>query len=585
MWAPGRATTSKVGLGMNSVIGSRTTSFLRPLISTKRNRLGVRRREVAGEARPRSRRGGCRRRRRRSRGRLPWRPSEDRVATASRRTVVALSLRIGARRYSPRRGPRAQRGAAASSSPRSPSLLAKASLARAGAAPSRARAAFDPALWRDAARHRCGDDGGARGAPAAGGRRCSTSRSSPSRSAGRRPRHRSSRRRWRPGCSPRPVRGAGRRARRRRPRPGCWRASRSSPSPSARRAPGWPSWCPAGAVCDAVVVLDGDRLRARAGAPTATGGRSPTWPPRRWPTSTWPRARRRRARRRADGRGALRGGARRVAGAHRRRAGRHRRRRPRARAAPTPPSGGRSAPPIGTFQGVAHPLADDATRLDGARLLVRKAAWASTAATARAASWPPWPSPSRPSAAEARHLRRPPRPRGLRVHARVRRAAATTAGPGAGRGSGATPRPATGGRRGPLRRVPTRRRLADGLRLGRARPRRSAARCAPSSPSTSRPSSRTSSTPPASSHDDAFARALGARHWIAPDWPRDGFEVLDAEGVHVLTDELTRADAPIYAVVDVDDGGPRHPGRRLGRAAGGDPPAGDPGRGRPSPSG
>ncbi|HXZ62698.1 MAG TPA: acyl-CoA dehydrogenase [Acidimicrobiales bacterium] len=30
---------------------------------------------------------------------------------------------------------------------------------------------------------------------------------------------------------------------------------------------------------------------------------------------------------------------------------------------------------IGTYQGVAHPLADDATRLDGARLLARKAAW------------------------------------------------------------------------------------------------------------------------------------------------------------------------------------------------------------------
>jgi alkylation response protein AidB-like acyl-CoA dehydrogenase len=32
--------------------------------------------------------------------------------------------------------------------------------------------------------------------------------------------------------------------------------------------------------------------------------------------------------------------------------------------------------PIGSFQGVAHPLADDATDLDGAQLLVRKAAWA-----------------------------------------------------------------------------------------------------------------------------------------------------------------------------------------------------------------
>lgn len=30
---------------------------------------------------------------------------------------------------------------------------------------------------------------------------------------------------------------------------------------------------------------------------------------------------------------------------------------------------------IGSFQGIAHPLADDATNIDGARLLVRKAAW------------------------------------------------------------------------------------------------------------------------------------------------------------------------------------------------------------------
>jgi alkylation response protein AidB-like acyl-CoA dehydrogenase len=32
--------------------------------------------------------------------------------------------------------------------------------------------------------------------------------------------------------------------------------------------------------------------------------------------------------------------------------------------------------PIGSFQGVSHPLADDATALDGAQLLARKAAWA-----------------------------------------------------------------------------------------------------------------------------------------------------------------------------------------------------------------
>jgi alkylation response protein AidB-like acyl-CoA dehydrogenase len=48
-------------------------------------------------------------------------------------------------------------------------------------------------------------------------------------------------------------------------------------------------------------------------------------------------------------------------------------------------------------------------------------------------------------------------------------------------------------------------------------------------------------------HDDGFARALGARNWIAPEWPREGFDVLGPEAVHVLTDELTKADAPIYA--------------------------------------
>jgi alkylation response protein AidB-like acyl-CoA dehydrogenase len=48
-------------------------------------------------------------------------------------------------------------------------------------------------------------------------------------------------------------------------------------------------------------------------------------------------------------------------------------------------------------------------------------------------------------------------------------------------------------------------------------------------------------------HDDGFARALGERNWIAPQWPREGFAMLGAEAVHVLEDELTRVDAPIYA--------------------------------------
>jgi alkylation response protein AidB-like acyl-CoA dehydrogenase len=41
--------------------------------------------------------------------------------------------------------------------------------------------------------------------------------------------------------------------------------------------------------------------------------------------------------------------------------------------------------PIGTFQAISHPLADQATALDGARLLTRKAAWSAEAASGRSA--------------------------------------------------------------------------------------------------------------------------------------------------------------------------------------------------------
>jgi alkylation response protein AidB-like acyl-CoA dehydrogenase len=49
------------------------------------------------------------------------------------------------------------------------------------------------------------------------------------------------------------------------------------------------------------------------------------------------------------------------------------------------------------------------------------------------------------------------------------------------------------------------------------------------------------------SHDDEFARRLGERGWIAPDWPQDGRPPLGPFAVHALTDELTKADAPVYA--------------------------------------
>lgn len=49
------------------------------------------------------------------------------------------------------------------------------------------------------------------------------------------------------------------------------------------------------------------------------------------------------------------------------------------------------------------------------------------------------------------------------------------------------------------------------------------------------------------SHDDEFARAIGARHWIGGDWEREGFEPLGDAEMHVLFQEMTRADAPAYA--------------------------------------
>ena len=49
------------------------------------------------------------------------------------------------------------------------------------------------------------------------------------------------------------------------------------------------------------------------------------------------------------------------------------------------------------------------------------------------------------------------------------------------------------------------------------------------------------------SHDDAFIRALGERNWIAPDWEREGFEVFTRAAEHILTEELTKADAPLIS--------------------------------------
>jgi alkylation response protein AidB-like acyl-CoA dehydrogenase len=51
------------------------------------------------------------------------------------------------------------------------------------------------------------------------------------------------------------------------------------------------------------------------------------------------------------------------------------------------------------------------------------------------------------------------------------------------------------------------------------------------------------------SHDATFVRRLAERGWVGPGWERDdGHRQLDPYEVHVLVEELTKAEAPIYAV-------------------------------------
>ena len=85
--------------------------------------------------------------------------------------------------------------------------------------------------------------------------------------------------------------------------------------------------------------------------------------------------------------------------------------------------------PIGAYQAVAHPLADDATAIDGARLLARKAAWEGDRGGPRARELAAMAFAFAAETAEQGHLRRHPLPRGLRLHAGVRPAAVLPAGP------------------------------------------------------------------------------------------------------------------------------------------------------------
>ena len=476
MCAPGRATTSKVGLGMNSVMRSRTTSFLRPLSSTKRNRLACAVGQVPGErvlglvevvvrvvdgeverasGPPRS---GCR---------FPYSGSRHCTNSCSRDyspAIVDLGLsdeQQAARRLVRRparqgvlaRAGAGRRAAAASTrrcgrrSPRSASLDDGASPRTDG---GWGASLLDLALVAEQV--------GRAAAPGAGDRG--------------------------PGRGPAARRASA-------PPPHSTRSSRSSPASSCvtlalhRPVDGVAGSCPAGAVCDA-------RRRARRRPPAArarvrrrppTGGA--TWPPRRSPTST------------SAGRGAelgagrrrrrpVRGGARRVA----------RRSPPRRWSASAPPRSSsacayadraprvrrrRSAP----SRRSSHPLADDATE-PRRRPAARPEGGVEPRPRRRAAagSWRRWRSPSRRRTAESATYDALHTHGGygfmleydVQLHYRRARGWPRVWGDAdAGYRRAADARYGTAGGR------------TDGLRLGRRRPRRSAARSARSSPSTSPP--------------------------------------------------------------------------------------------------
>ena len=151
----------------------------------------------------------------------------------------------------------------------------------------------------------------------------------------------------------------------------CSRASSSSPSPLRPPAPAWPSSSrPARSAtpssCSTATACCSCRSPTPTGRPVANLGLRAARRRRASADGTilgWRRRRRRaRSRRRIDEWLVLTAAALVGIGT----------RRPRARRAPTPSSAGPSACRSAPSRAISHPLADDATALDGARLLVQQ---------------------------------------------------------------------------------------------------------------------------------------------------------------------------------------------------------------------
>ena len=203
--------------------------------------------------------------------------------------------------------------------------------------------------------------------------------------------------------------------------------------------------------------------------------------------------------------------------------------------------------PIGSFQAVAHGLADAATAVDGGVLLAREAAWAAGAEADRASELAALAFGFNAESARQASYRSLHYHGGLRLHARVRHPALLPPGQGVA---------------GPVRRAPT------GLRPGRG----SACRPGPGSADhglpTGRPQRRLPGRGPATSstrcsptrcgtemhrtgvhHNWDFHRALVERGWLAPGWPVEyGGQGRDPMEMLAFAEEFQRAGAPTYGV-------------------------------------
>ena len=203
--------------------------------------------------------------------------------------------------------------------------------------------------------------------------------------------------------------------------------------------------------------------------------------------------------------------------------------------------------PIGSFQAVAHGLADAATSVDGGGLLAREAAWAATAESRRFPGLAAMACAFSCRVCPPGQLSEPALPRRIRVHARVRHPALFPPGQGvacAVRRTRGALRPG----RGPPPVGHAHGAVTMDFRLGeRSEGFRQEARDFLDEALTDDVRDEMERT--GVHHSWAFHRKLVERGWLAPGWPEElGGQGRDPLEMLAFMEEFHRAGAPTYAV-------------------------------------